>query len=77
MAVAVGDAKGLLGDGLTPLAYLLLVMRDEQHDVETRIEAARAAAPYCHRKRPTDIVVDDSRAERMAIIPNVTLRGVG
>lgn len=34
--------------GLTPLEYLLSVMRDEGTDKRERIDAAKAAAPYCH-----------------------------
>ena len=36
--------------GVTPLDYLLSVMRDEAGDKPTRIQAAIAAAPYCHSK---------------------------
>jgi len=34
--------------GLTPLDYMLSVMRDESFDMEKRLEAAKAAAPYMH-----------------------------
>lgn len=36
--------------GLTPLDYLLQVMRDERGDSGDRLEAAKAAAPYVHPK---------------------------
>src|SRR5207244_687553 len=36
--------------GLTPLAYMLQVMRDETADIERRDEMARAAAPYIHAR---------------------------
>ena len=36
--------------GLSPLEHLLLVMRDERRPFRQRIEAAKAAAPYCHPK---------------------------
>ena len=36
--------------GLTPLDYLLLVLRDEKIELHTRIDAAKAAAPYVHPK---------------------------
>lgn len=39
-----------VGDGLTPLAYLLAIMRDDANDKSTRIDAAKAAAPYVHPK---------------------------
>jgi hypothetical protein len=34
--------------GLTPLEYLLSVMRDESGEEAKRIDAAKAAAPYIH-----------------------------
>lgn len=35
-------------NGLTPLDYLLSIMRNEAGDPESRLEAAKAAAPYVH-----------------------------
>lgn len=37
-------------DGITPLEYLLGVMRDETQDERRRDEAAKAAAPYVHAR---------------------------
>lgn len=34
--------------GLTPLEYLLMIMRDENIQRATRMDAAKAAAPYIH-----------------------------
>lgn len=36
--------------GMTPLDYLLKLMRDEDGDKAVRLEAAKAAAPYVHPK---------------------------
>jgi hypothetical protein len=36
--------------GLTPLDYLLTIMRDESEDKRERLDAAKAAAPYCHAR---------------------------
>lgn len=36
--------------GLTPLEYMLQVMRDEGEDSHRRLSAAQAAAPYVHAK---------------------------
>ncbi|MDQ0040828.1 terminase small subunit [Variovorax boronicumulans] len=36
---------------LTPLDYLLEVMRDDQEDRSRRMQAASLAAPYCHSKK--------------------------
>ena len=38
-------------EGLTPLDYLLQVMRDETVDDARRDEAARAACPFLHARR--------------------------
>lgn len=37
-------------EGLTPLDYLLGVLRDEDNDPALRMDAAKAAAPYVHAK---------------------------
>ena len=34
--------------GLMPLDYLLSIVRDESQDRPARVDAAKAAAPYCH-----------------------------
>ena len=36
--------------GLTPLEYMLTVMRDETADPERRAQMAMAAAPFVHAK---------------------------
>lgn len=36
--------------GLTPLDYMLGILRDEARDFSERFEAAKQAAPYCHAK---------------------------
>ena len=36
--------------GLTPLDYMLKVMRDEAADEAKRLEAAKSAAPYVHQR---------------------------
>jgi hypothetical protein len=37
-------------EGITPLAFLLGVMRNEKQDLCTRLDAAKAAAQYVHPK---------------------------
>lgn len=39
-----------LADGISPLEYLLGIMRDDLMDLEKRIDAAKAAAPYVHAR---------------------------
>ena len=42
-------AKQFANDGgLTPLAYMLEIMRDEDQSVQLRFDAAKAAAQYMH-----------------------------
>lgn len=36
--------------GEVPLDHLLKIMRDESQPTSVRVEAAKAAAPYCHPK---------------------------
>ena len=38
----------IAASGLTPLDYMLAVLRDESAEPNTRMEAAKAAAPYVH-----------------------------
>ena len=42
--------KKALEDGLSPLEYLLGVMRDIRQDDARRLDAAKAAAPYVHAR---------------------------
>jgi hypothetical protein len=41
--------KALAG-GVTPLDFLLSVMRDDERAFHVRLDAAKAAAPYCHAR---------------------------
>ena len=42
--------KAILESGLSPLDYMLSVMRDEENDQSERLDAANKAAPYVHAK---------------------------
>lgn len=55
-----------VGDGITPLEYLLNVMRDETADTKRRDDAAKAAAPFLHARLSAVAVTDNS--------PNRTVR---
>ena len=48
-ATAAREAA-IAGSGLTPLDYLLSVMRDETADSRTRLDAAKAAASFVHAR---------------------------
>ena len=52
---AISDVKAIVGDGQTPLAYLIEVMRDQKQDVEVRLDAAGKALPFVHKRQPQDI----------------------
>lgn len=41
-------AQKIGNDGMTPLEYLLSIMRDGRCKPSDRLEAAKAAAPYVH-----------------------------
>ena len=41
--------KSLAAGEQSPLDFLLGVMRDEKQDIQLRLMAAKAAAPYMHR----------------------------
>ena len=49
--------------GIAPLDYMLGVMRDETADLEVRLEAAKAAAPFVHPRLST-VEVDHIRPQR-------------
>jgi hypothetical protein len=70
---AVDRVKKAMGEGFTPLEHLLFVMRDEQNEVGVRLEAAKAAAPYVHKKQPQDLNVDAN----VHVPTVVTMRVVG
>jgi hypothetical protein len=39
-----------MSEGISPLDYLLGLMRDESQEQSVRMDAAKAAAPYVHAK---------------------------
>lgn len=51
-ATAQREAE-IAASGLTPLEYMLRVLRDETQDPKRRDEMAKAAAPYVHPKLAT------------------------
>src|SRR5688572_19191613 len=56
------EAIAKAGNGMSPLDYLLRVMSDETEASDRRLDAARAAAPYCHaRLQPINSDGDSDR----------------
>lgn len=57
--------------GITPLEYLIFLLRDEAAPTGLKIEAAKAAAPYMHRRMPIAIEGGDAdkplRLDAMAL----------
>lgn len=45
--------KAIAESGLTPLDYMLTVLRDENNPLDVRLDAANKAAPYVHAKLAT------------------------
>lgn len=61
-------AAEIAASGLTPLDYMLSILRDEAADDDKRFEAAKAAAPYVHPRLATtelkgELVVNDVSAD--------------
>jgi len=46
--------RAAIANGLSPLEYMLAVMRDEDADQVRRDRMAMAAAPYCHPRMADD-----------------------
>lgn len=44
------QVEAIAASGLTPLDYMLGVMRDETEEKGRRLDAAKAVAPYCHAR---------------------------
>jgi hypothetical protein len=49
--------KEAIAAGVTPLQVMLQIMRNPKSPAELRLDAARAAAPYVHRRQPADVFV--------------------
>lgn len=55
--------------GLTPLDYMLGLLRNENMPAETRFEAAKAAAPYVHAKLTSAEVKSETTHRYVARVP--------
>ena len=49
----------LAAQGLTPLDYMLGIIRNEREDKTVRLDAAKAAAPYVHARLQTTTLAGD------------------
>jgi hypothetical protein len=46
----VEQVEAVAASGVTPLEYMLAVMRDDSQDEAKRLDAAKAAAPFVHAR---------------------------
>lgn len=53
--------SAIAASGLTPLEYMLGVMRNKRNDRDTRLDAAAKAAPYVHPKLASIVHKGDSK----------------
>jgi hypothetical protein len=49
----------LAAQGITPLDYMLGIIRNDQEDKAVRLDAAKAAAPYVHARLQTTTLAGD------------------
>ena len=69
------EAVAKANDGLSPLDYLLSVMRDAEAEAARRIDAAKAAAPYVHaRLQPVDKDGDPAQKVTVTEIRRTSVR---
>jgi hypothetical protein len=62
---------------MMPLDYLLGIMRDEAQDARSRLNAARAAAPYCHaRISSIELSGPDGNAVKVQTTQKIDISGL-
>jgi hypothetical protein len=59
-----------LEGGISPLDYMLSILRDETVDKAERMDAAKAAAPYVHARLSSAEVKSDVTHNFVARVPN-------
>jgi hypothetical protein len=64
----------IAASGLTPLEYMLGIMRDANNDQPVRLDAAKSAAPYCHQKLISTQSTVNATVKIEDILRNVILR---
>jgi hypothetical protein len=68
------QAKAIKESGLTPLDYMLSVMRNDANELGVRLDAANKAAPYVHSKLAT---VDHKSSDGTMAGPSlIVIKGV-
>lgn len=67
-------AEKAANEGITPLDYMLSLLRDEGAEASVRFEAAKAAAPYIHPRLSS---IEATGKDGAALIPAVAIEFVG
>lgn len=71
----VAAVERIASEGLTPLEFLTSVYRDLTEEMPRRIDAAKAAAPYCHaRLQPVDKDGDPAQKVTVTEIRRTSVR---
>lgn len=63
--------------GITPLEYLLNVMRNETEEPSVRMDAAKSAAPYVHPRLASESVTVSGTGEGGEILTGLNIRFIG
>lgn len=66
-------ADAAAAEGVTPLEYMLGILRDENAEPDKRYQAAKDAAPYMHPRLST---VEATGKDGAALIPTVAIEFV-
>ncbi len=69
-------AEKAIEAGMSPLEYLLEVMRDVSQDQKDRIDAAKSAAPYIHPKLSSVVVDGDMSLSGELSFKQIIVQGV-
>ena len=67
----------MIEGGITPLDFLLTVMRDNDQDFRVRLDAAKTAAPCCHaRLASTELSGGSGEPVQMRITQSLDISGL-
>lgn len=58
--------------GITPLEYMLQVMRNDLNDLPVRLDAAKSAAPYVHAKLANVTLAGDKDSPLTVVVRKLT-----
>ena len=61
---------------MMPLDYLLWIMRDEDQEARSRLDAAKAAAPYCHARLSSELSGPNGGAVKVQTSQKLDISGL-